>query len=70
MHMVKRVVPLILLINLFALICLAEQKTEKLPEGLFMLTKSSSEGVYVTRYPCNVYITPPHSLIPTKGFVI
>ncbi len=33
MHIVKRVVPLILLINLFALICLAEQKTERLPEG-------------------------------------
>jgi hypothetical protein len=33
MHIVKRVVPLILLINLFALICFAEQKTEKLPEG-------------------------------------
>ncbi len=33
MHIVKRAVPLILLINLFALICLAEQKAEKLPEG-------------------------------------
>ncbi len=33
MLIVKRVVPLILLINLSALICLAEQKTEKLPEG-------------------------------------
>ena len=33
MYIVKRVVPLNLLINLFALFCLAEQKTEKLPEG-------------------------------------
>ncbi len=33
MYIAKRVVPLNLLINLFALICLAEQKTEKLLEG-------------------------------------
>jgi len=32
-HITKRVVPICLLINLFTLICLAEQETEKLPEG-------------------------------------
>ncbi len=50
MHIVKRVVPLILLINLFALICLAEQKTEKLPEGFVYVGKIIPEIEIELRY--------------------
>jgi D-alanyl-D-alanine dipeptidase len=50
MHIVKRVVPLILLINLFALICLAEQKTEKLPEGFVYVDEIIPEIEIELRY--------------------
>lgn len=57
LHIIKRVVPLILLINLFTLICLAEQKTEKLPEGFVYVDEIIPEiGVDLRYYTSHNFV--------------